>query len=85
MTPERLASMREFVARGESLNITQLGALFDHIDALETALQPFAWVLIGEHRPDHENVWHSLKVYHFRDARKVLKGEEVEWATSRAP
>lgn len=74
MTPERLTSMRDHLARGGSLSLAEIGDLFIHIDVLETALQPFAWVVIGEHRDDNDNVWHGLKVYHFRDARKAMKG-----------
>lgn len=40
---------------------------------LEHVLDPFAQVLIGEHREDDENVWHSLKAHHFRDARRALR------------
>lgn len=75
MNAERLASMRDHLERGGSLSLAEIGDLFIHIDELETALQPFAWVVIGEHRPDEENVWHSLKVYHFRDARRAMRGE----------
>lgn len=42
--------------------------------ALRLALEPFATVVIGEHRADEENVWHSLKVWHFRRARRAYRG-----------
>lgn len=74
MTPERLAAMRDHLESGGSLSLAEIGDLFIRIDTLETALQPFAWCVIGEHRDDNDNVWHSLKVYHFRDARKAMRG-----------
>lgn len=74
MTPERLVDMRNHFANGGKLSLAEIGDLFLHVDALETALQPFAWCVIGEHRDDNDNVWHSLKVWHFREARKAMKG-----------
>lgn len=53
-----------------------IGKLRARVRELEAALQPFAMVVIGEHRSDEENVWHSLKVHHFRDARKAFKGDK---------
>jgi hypothetical protein len=35
------------------------------------ALEPFANVLIGEHRHDEEQAWQMLKVRDFREARAV--------------
>lgn len=74
MTPAEVAKM---VRQGYQPTVRGTVLLMHRINQLEAALQPFAQVVIGEHRDDHDHVWHSLKVYHFRDARKVLKGEEI--------
>jgi hypothetical protein len=51
--------------------------LIDRIVELQDALEPFTRVVIGEHRDDDENVYHSLKAHHFRDARRAFKGEKT--------
>lgn len=80
MTPEQRVDRAAILYRarmGYPPTADQTVAMLDRIEQLEAALLPFSLVVLGEHRSDHENVWHSLKVYHFRDARKVLKGESI--------
>lgn len=77
MSPDYLAEIRYRAADGYRPTVADTQSLLDYIEQLEAALLPFTLVVIGEHREDHDNVWHSLKVYHFRDARKVMKGGAI--------
>lgn len=80
MTPEQRidrAGILYRARRGLPPTAHEVVAMLDRIEQLEAALLPFTLVVLGEHRQDHDNVWHSLKVYNFRDARKVYRGESI--------